>query len=151
MMRSGVILAVLLAAGCAPYAQRPDLPALTGPSLPELPTAWQIAQSRLGSVEVGWIERLDDPTLTALVAEAQTNNRDLQSTLAGVEQARRSRARRARRCYRQSTTRRRRLKAASSPTAVATATAPDSRSAGSSTSGAGAREPQCGHVQRCVG
>ena len=87
-MRALLMSLSLVLVGCAPYAQRPDLPALTEPSLPGVPTAWQVAKARLGDVEVGWIARLDDPLLTELVAEAQANNRDLQAALAGVQQAR---------------------------------------------------------------
>ena len=82
-----VLLSFILAA-CAPYAQRPDLPSLTEPALPDLPPAWQVAQASVGDVEVGWLARLDDPQLEDLVREAQNNNRNLQAAYAGVERAR---------------------------------------------------------------
>ncbi|MEM8981558.1 MAG: efflux transporter outer membrane subunit [Pseudomonadota bacterium] len=79
---------IVLVAGCAQYARPPDLPALTEPSLPDVPPAWQVAQESLGDVAVGWIATLGDPVLTTLVEEAQANNRDLQAALAALEQSR---------------------------------------------------------------
>lgn len=40
------------------------------------------------SVEVDWLKRFNDPTLTQLVEEAQRNNRELQAAAANVERAR---------------------------------------------------------------
>ncbi len=40
-----------------------------------------------GSVQVGWIESFDDAVLTALVMEAQANNRDLAGAAAAVDRA----------------------------------------------------------------
>ena len=82
------VAAAVATGGCAPYAKRPDLPALTRPSVPELPAAWRAAQESVGDVEVGWIEVLDDPVLTELVREGQKNNRDLRAALAALEQSR---------------------------------------------------------------
>lgn len=86
VLMSGLVLVAV--AGCAPFAETPDTRSLVAPSLGEVPTAWQIGQARVGDVEVGWVDNLGDPVLTALIDEAQANNRDLQSALAGLEQAR---------------------------------------------------------------
>lgn len=82
------ILLTAALAGCAPFARTPDTGALVAPSLGDVPTAWQLAQARVGDVDVGWAERLGDPALVALIREAQVNNRDLKTALAGLEQAR---------------------------------------------------------------
>lgn len=87
MKRLAIVGTCLVISACAPFAKRPDLPALTRPALPELPPAWQVAQESVGEVKVGWIGAFDDPVLTALVVEAQANNRNLQAALAGLEQS----------------------------------------------------------------
>ncbi|MEL6870914.1 MAG: efflux transporter outer membrane subunit [Pseudomonadota bacterium] len=87
MKRIALISMSLVLAACAPFAMQPDLPALTRPSLPDLPPAWQVAQEAVGDVTVGWIGAFNDPALTALVVEAQANNRNLQAALAGLEQS----------------------------------------------------------------
>lgn len=58
----------------------------TSAALPKISNAWQTAGNQ-GPVQVGWIAAFDDPTLSALVAEAQQNNLNLASAAAGVEQA----------------------------------------------------------------
>ncbi|MEO1574641.1 MAG: TolC family protein, partial [Pseudomonadota bacterium] len=83
----GLLLAAALA-GCTPFARTPDTAALVAPSVGEVPTAWQFAQARVGDVEIGWAQQLGDPVLIELITEAQANNRDLQTALAGLEQAR---------------------------------------------------------------
>lgn len=87
MKRLALIGICLVVSACAPFAERPDLPALTRPALPELPPAWQVAQATVGEVQVGWIAAFGDPVLTQLVVEAQANNRNLQAALAGLEQS----------------------------------------------------------------
>ncbi|MEM7452700.1 MAG: TolC family protein, partial [Pseudomonadota bacterium] len=88
MKRLALLACTAALTACAPFAQKPDLPELTRPALPELPPAWQVAQESVGDVQVGWIAAFDDPVLTALVVEAQANNRNLQTALAGLEQSR---------------------------------------------------------------
>ncbi|MEL7536819.1 MAG: efflux transporter outer membrane subunit [Pseudomonadota bacterium] len=88
MTRVALAVLALLVAACAPYARKPDLPALTEPSLPDVPAAWQVAQANVGDVEIGWIAKLDDPVLVELVREALKNNRDLQAAFEAVEQSR---------------------------------------------------------------
>ncbi len=50
------------------------------------PEAW-ITPANIGDVQVGWIAAFNDPTLTALVKEAQTNNKNLRAAAANVNQA----------------------------------------------------------------
>ena len=53
---------------------------------PETPTQW-VAAAESGSIQAGWIESFNDPELTALVIEAQSNNRDLAAAGANVDRA----------------------------------------------------------------
>ncbi len=57
-------------------------------SLPETKITWNAVQDAVGEVEVGWISKFNDPVLGSLVLEAQTNNKDLQASAAGVDEAR---------------------------------------------------------------
>ena len=56
-------------------------------SLPDTPFTWKAAQDKIGDVEVAWVDRIRDKTLSRLVGEAQENNRDLQAAAANVERA----------------------------------------------------------------
>ena len=60
---------------------------IDGPASPEVPDAWS-APANAKAVEVGWIETFSDKTLSALVKEAQENNKNLQAAAASVERAR---------------------------------------------------------------
>lgn len=51
------------------------------------PDAWQGAAAQIGPVENSWIRAFDDPKLTALVNEAQSNNRDLRAAASNVERS----------------------------------------------------------------
>ena len=57
-------------------------------ALPLLPAAWVASPTNLAPVQAGWLSQLGDPTLTRLVAEAQTANPNLQSLAASIAQAR---------------------------------------------------------------
>ena len=48
---------------------------------------WAMASESVGDVEVGWLAELEDPVLTALVEEAQANNKNLQAAAANVERS----------------------------------------------------------------
>lgn len=61
--------------------------ALTAQSVPETPDYWTSVRERVGNVQVGWIAAFDDPVLTALVEEAQLNNRNLRAAAASVRRA----------------------------------------------------------------
>ena len=56
-------------------------------SLPDAPDAWAMASERVGPVEAGWVAQLEDPVLSALVAEALANNRNLQAAAANVQRS----------------------------------------------------------------
>jgi len=53
---------------------------------PVSPEQWG-TQSDAGVVQVGWIEIFNDPALTKLIEEAQSNNRDLAAAAANVDRA----------------------------------------------------------------
>ena len=55
--------------------------------LPDAPNAWAEAGERIGPVQSGWIARLEDPVLDALVEEALANNRNLQAAAANVQRS----------------------------------------------------------------
>lgn len=75
-------------AGCASITSRGDATAAARGSLPATPAAWATAQDTVGDVEVGWIDRIGDAKLSALVREAQENNRNLQIAAANVDKSR---------------------------------------------------------------
>ena len=54
--------------------------------VPDMPQKWAMAADS-GTVQTGWIESFNDPELTALVIEAQSNNRDLAAAAANVDRA----------------------------------------------------------------
>ena len=54
--------------------------------VPDMPQEWAMAADS-GSVQTGWIESFNDAELTALVIEAQANNRDLAAAAANVDRA----------------------------------------------------------------
>lgn len=88
MSRLLVIVLFIPLSACTPYGGSPDIGSMTGPALPQIPEVWQVAQDRIGEVEVGWIARLGDEQLELLVREAQSNNRNLQSLLAALQRSR---------------------------------------------------------------
>jgi NodT family efflux transporter outer membrane factor (OMF) lipoprotein len=57
-------------------------------SLPDLPSQWITLQAKVGEVKMGWLAKLQDPILEALVEEAQKSNRNLQAMAASVDSAR---------------------------------------------------------------
>lgn len=54
---------------------------------PDVPGDWR-SPADADAIRVGWIDSFDDATLTALVAEAQANNRNLAAAEANVQRAR---------------------------------------------------------------
>ncbi|MEM1132459.1 MAG: TolC family protein [Pseudomonadota bacterium] len=79
----------LALSGCATIKPATDRETIekASASLPELPPAWTSARERVGDVKVGWIEAYNDPVLTALVVEAQANNRNLRAAAANVQRS----------------------------------------------------------------
>ncbi|MEL7545128.1 MAG: efflux transporter outer membrane subunit [Pseudomonadota bacterium] len=81
-----IALASALAACATPTA--PEMAGqIARDSVPPPPDVWVSASETIGDVDVGWIEQLDDPVLTALVEEAQSNNKNLQAAAANVERS----------------------------------------------------------------
>lgn len=81
------ILALALLGACASVSTPEDAATASRDALPETPDAWASASERIGVVEAGWIAKLNDPVLTQLVTEAQSNNRNLQGAAANVERS----------------------------------------------------------------
>lgn len=77
----------MLLSACANIASREEAGAAARAGLPETPKAWAMAQEAIGEVEVGWVASFNDPLLTALVEEAQANNKNLQVAAANVERS----------------------------------------------------------------
>ena len=84
-----VVIAIVLA-GCAAAPSQEqveqDVDEAAQQQAPSAPTEWG-ALAEAGKVQTGWIESFDDPALTALVMEAQTNNRDLAAAAANVDRS----------------------------------------------------------------
>ncbi|MGI9321717.1 MAG: efflux transporter outer membrane subunit, partial [Thiogranum sp.] len=54
--------------------------------VPETPAQWQMAADS-GEIQAGWVESFNDPELSALIIEAQENNRELAAAAANVDVA----------------------------------------------------------------
>ena len=83
-----IVACLLTACGAAPSREaiEADVDQAVESETPVLPEQWG-TQSDAGVVQVGWIEIFNDPALTRLVTEAQTNNRDLAVAAANVDRA----------------------------------------------------------------
>ena len=87
-----LILAILsgglVACGVTPSQEQVerDVDQAAQQQVPETPAQWQMA-AESGEVQAGWVESFDDPELTALIIEAQENNRDLAAAAANVDRA----------------------------------------------------------------
>ena len=81
------IVAVALA-GCGVSQEKVerDVDEAVGQEPPSTPEQWVMAADS-GEVQAGWIESFNDPALTALVIEAQSNNRDIAVAAANVDRA----------------------------------------------------------------
>ncbi|MEM9706454.1 MAG: efflux transporter outer membrane subunit [Pseudomonadota bacterium] len=88
LLRTLLFGSFALMSACASITTRDEAGGAAKSSLPETPRAWAMAQEKIGNVEVGWIASFNDPTLSALVAEAQENNKNLQAAAANVDRAR---------------------------------------------------------------
>ena len=88
MMKPFLIgLSVAALSACANITAPEDAARTARASLPDAPSAWAMASERVGPVEAGWLAKLDDPVLTALVDEALVNNRNLQAAAANVQRS----------------------------------------------------------------
>ena len=82
------LAAVLAGCGTAPSQEQveQDVDQAVQQEAPAAPSSWDTA-AQAGTVQAGWIDSFNDPALTALVIEAQTNNRDLAAAAANVDRA----------------------------------------------------------------
>lgn len=78
----------LAGCGAAPTQEQveQDVDQAVQRQVPAAPAEWGAA-AEADTVQAGWIESFNDPALTALVIEAQTNNRDLAAAAANVDRA----------------------------------------------------------------
>ena len=90
MLRMSLLLstAVLIGACATVEPAREEARAIASEQVRDTPDYWTAAAARVGDVEAGWVDAFDDPTLVALVAEAQANNRDLRAAALNVERSR---------------------------------------------------------------
>lgn len=83
-----VLVLGLAISGCASFSSTSgEAHRFADTSLPPVPERWAMARESVGTVHIGWIEAFDDPVLSALVVEAQANNRSLRATAAAVDRA----------------------------------------------------------------
>ena len=78
---------VIAMAACASITSREEAGAAARASLPDVAETWASAQESVGDVKVGWVDAIGDETLSALVREAQVNNKNLQAAAANVERS----------------------------------------------------------------
>ncbi|MFW2437801.1 MAG: efflux transporter outer membrane subunit [Arenicellales bacterium] len=85
---SVLLAAVLTGCAVAPTEEQveQDVDQAAKSQTPTVPVQWGKAADS-GIVQAGWIESFDDTMLTALVVEAQKNNRDLAAAAANVDRA----------------------------------------------------------------
>ena len=85
-----VCLVALGVAGCGSVASKTETEESAAAAVqeqnPQLEERWRAAAGS-GEVQTGWIGSFEDPTLTALVIEAQANNRSLAVAAANVDRA----------------------------------------------------------------
>ncbi|MEO1325757.1 MAG: TolC family protein [Pseudomonadota bacterium] len=80
---------VVLVAGCVTPSNETverQVDDAAAEQVPDTPSAWSMA-AESGAVQTGWIKSFNDSALTALVIEAQSNNRSLAAAAANVERA----------------------------------------------------------------
>ncbi|MGB5604603.1 MAG: TolC family protein [Gammaproteobacteria bacterium] len=83
-----VLVVALVGCGGAPSQEQveQDVDQALKSQPPTMPEQWgTVVES--GTVQAGWIESFNDPALTALVIEAQKNNRDLLAAATNVDRA----------------------------------------------------------------
>lgn len=72
--------------GCGGMPAQDAVEQATQEQAPPVPAQWS-TETDSGTVQAGWIASFNDPVLTALVIEAQNNNRDLAAAAANVDRA----------------------------------------------------------------
>jgi len=90
--KHGTLIATLalMLAGCGTAPSQEQVQREVGEvaqqQVPATPDAW-ISAADSGAVQTGWIKSFNDPVLTALVIEAQANNRELVAAAANVDRS----------------------------------------------------------------
>jgi NodT family efflux transporter outer membrane factor (OMF) lipoprotein len=85
--------AILFTGGCSTLSglksetTNTTISAATQQSITDIPDRWKAAQTLVGDVQIGWIDALGDPVLSALVEDAQIHNRNLQAAALNVERS----------------------------------------------------------------
>lgn len=88
MMKPVLLSLVLVSLGACANITAPEIAGQAArETLPDAPDTWAMAGERVGPVQAGWIARLEDPVLDALVEEALANNRNLQAAAANVQRS----------------------------------------------------------------
>ncbi len=83
-----IIASLLTACGAAPSREAiaADIDRAVDNETPATPNRWGTEPGG-GPVQMGWIDSFNDPALTKLIEEAQSNNRDLAAAAANVDRA----------------------------------------------------------------
>jgi outer membrane protein TolC len=85
---ASIIVSCLVAiTGCSLTSTKQEISSAVTAERPETPSTWTAVQESVGEVQIGWIEAIGDEVLTALVREAQANNKDLRAAAANVDPA----------------------------------------------------------------
>jgi len=80
--------ALILGACASVEPARDEAREIAAEQIADQPDTWTAAAARVGEVEAGWVDAFNDPNLSALVREAQSNNRDLRAAALNVERSR---------------------------------------------------------------
>lgn len=88
-LKSSILGAAALVgvSGCATVSTNEEAASAAKANLPEIAQTWEGVAAKVGNVEIGWLDKLNDPILTAFVGEAIANNKNLQAAAAGVERS----------------------------------------------------------------
>jgi NodT family efflux transporter outer membrane factor (OMF) lipoprotein len=85
---ASIIVCCLVAiTGCSLTSTQQEISSAVTAERPETPSTWTAVQESVGEVQIGWIEAIGDEALTALVREAQANNKDLRAAAANVDRS----------------------------------------------------------------
>ncbi|MEM9572865.1 MAG: TolC family protein [Pseudomonadota bacterium] len=89
MLRTSLLLSTTLLLGACATVEpgREEAREIASEQVADQPDMWTAAAARVGEVQAGWIEAFEDEQLSALVDEAQANNRNLRAAALNVERA----------------------------------------------------------------
>lgn len=83
-----VVFVAVVLAGCASVDSGVEAARVAvNNELNDVPDSWQAVAAQVGEVEDGWVDSFEDPKLSELVSEAQSNNRDLRAAALNVEKS----------------------------------------------------------------